>query len=568
MEATAEKTFTPTPHPFFPLPAEEEVHRTISAPGGIEQLAAWYAKREQAIQLTREDPYNEGIVLPWWRDADRIHRQYLLTVLFGGNGSAKTWYGCYTGVRTLVDHPGSQVLFLHENDTSSVLVQQRFTFQYIPVNWRMDSRKRNAAIGFDPKNGFTGNRFITPNGSIAQFGNYNQDVGAYEGTAWKLIVADENLPLSWLQTLQYRLPRAGGKMIWTFTPINGLTPAIKHVTDGARTVRHARAPLLPANHKPIKDCPAGHMPIEQEAADANVRIRYVWTRENPFENQAQFESLVAKETLEGKERRAYGYARPGRGNLWPLFGALNLVDPDQVPKQVTRYHVSDPHGMRPVFMLWVAVDARGRHFIYREWPDMDQHGEWAIASQNPRKFDGDPGPAQTPNGWGVERYKTEILQMEGHRFREGKWDGTSAEGVFRRLGDPRAVKDQSIAEEGAGTSFGEKMIEVQKDKDGHVVGPAMDIQGAPGLRIEVGIQAITDLLAYDPEQPIVAHVNEPHLYIVRSCRNLIWALNNYTGRDGEKAACKDPIDVLRYIATAKLCHVDPSKWRPRGGGAY
>jgi hypothetical protein len=103
---------------------------------------------------------------------------------------------------------------------------------------------------------------------------------------------------------------------------------------------------------------------------------------------------------------------------------------------------------------------------------------------------------------------------------------------------------------------------------GILEGPALDFHAAAGLREDEGIRVIQDLLSYDRKRPITALVNEPKLYVTSNCANTIWALKNYTGHDGEKAACKDPVDCLRYMATAKLEYLDPAREISRGGGAY
>ena len=81
--------------------------------------------------------------------------------------------------------------------------------------------------------------------------------------------------------------------------------------------------------------------------------------------------------------------------------------------------------------------------------------------------------------------------------------------------------------------------------------------------------AINSLLDYDRGEPVTALVNEPHLFVSRSCQNVIWAMQNYTGHDGEKAACKDPIDCLRYMATADLQHMQSADLKGFGSrGSY
>jgi hypothetical protein len=50
-------------------------------------------------------------------------------------------------------------------------------------------------------------------------------------------------------------------------------------------------------------------------------------------------------------------------------------------------------------------------------------------------------------------------------------------------------------------------------------------------------------------------MNQPHLFVCEDCLQVRWMFENYTGRGGEKGACKDPADLARYMALAKLEHL-------------
>jgi hypothetical protein len=409
---------------------------------------------------------------------------------------------------------------------------------------------------------------VLPNGSMGKFGNYNQDVADYEGHGWDLVIADENLPLGWLKTLLYRLPRCGGKMIWSFTPIHGITPAIKEVVTGAKIASTKKAELLDQSKVHVVGCPRGHMPYIQEGVWCDSRIIYFFTEMNPWSGYEQHKKIMLKATQEEVERRTYGWARNSIGKRFPKFGDANIIAPDKVPKEVTRYLIKDPASARNAFIIWVAVDKQGRHYVYREWPSVDKYGEWAVTSENSKKWDGDPGPAQRPLGFGISDYKQVILTEEGHTWTGNSWDGTKAEVIFQRLGDPRAMAEPSSSDETGGSSIFDRYLETQTDKAGNTVGPSMDFMPAPGYHIDRGVEMINDLLAWNPSEPKCALINEPRLYVTSNCRNMIWALENWTGADGEKGACKDCVDALRYAATADLGYVDPNMQVSFGGGSY
>lgn len=217
----------------------------------------------------------------------------------------------------------------------------------------------------------------------------------------------------------------------------------------------------------------------------------------------------------------------------------------------------DPAGTRNIFMLWCAVDSRGYHYIYDEWPDHETMGAWAVPSASERKWDGDPGPAQATLGHGVVDYKRLILEREGNTFTDGTWQ-MNGHHIHERYIDPRSGRQETVAENTGGMSMIDRFGEEQEDYAGNLIGPSLDFVPAPGLLEGEGLEAINTKLAYDQTQPLVPLLNEPKLYVTRNCQNLIWALQNYTGHDGEKAACKDPIDCLRYLCTADLVYLPPN----------
>ena len=111
------------------------------------------------------------------------------------------------------------------------------------------------------------------------------------------------------------------------------------------------------------------------------------------------------------------------------------------------------------------------------------------------------------------------------------------EEIEERYIDPRAGATQAAGREG-GTSIIDLLSEGDK--------PYYFNQAA-GISIANGLTIINDWLNYDQAEPVDV-MNEPNLYISRDCGNLIYSLQEWTGRDGERGATKDPIDTLRDLA--------------------
>ena len=92
---------------------------------------------------------------------------------------------------------------------------------------------------------------------------------------------------------------------------------------------------------------------------------------------------------------------------------------------------------------------------------------------------------------------------------------------------------------------------------------------ASGKSIKEGIDLINDRLYYEEGTPIgefsakMGRVNVPRLMVSERCPNVIFALKEYTGRDGGEGACKDFIDLLRYGLLADMNYVGEESyvWR-------
>lgn len=589
-----------TEHPCLPLPTAEELQAIVRVHGDAspDVLRELERRRKEAIAKAEADPFRHGWELESWHDADALLAlpETRLVANLGGNGSAKTWWMVKRAVQTAFKISGSRILLLHEDEDASRDLHQALAYHFLPPEIKpSDTRKQvktrvSTDISYTAKNGFTGNAFTTPNGSRVRFGFYRQDLKRYEGLGYTLVGADENMPLSWLDTLLYRMGRMGGKFIWCFTAIRGITPAVAAVTKGARTLRSRRVDtrILPADYRveETQDWPEGEMPYIQQGLKPEVKVIFFHSDQNPlsgydpsqgrgaFYGYHDLINILSDKPNPEKERRAYGWTRKSSRTVFPLFSAVHVVPEAEMTAKLatlalTRYQIIDPAGARQFFMIWFAVDRHGRHFIYREWPDLPSYGEWALPSDDPNKWDGKQGPAQEKTVSGVVAYKRIILMAEGWRQGEDGWDETDAEEIFERYVDPRSGATEAMASEAGESSVIDRFREEQKDEQGNVTGPAMELTPAiSGRTEEDGLTQIDELLAYNPREPITALVNEPKLFISSACENTIWAMSNYTAHDGAKAACKDPVDCMRYLALKKCIYVDMKLMAGVKGGGW
>jgi len=201
-------------------------------------------------------------------------------------------------------------------------------------------------------------------------------------------------------------------------------------------------------------------------------------------------------------------------------------------------------------------------------------GPWAIPSgRKEGRNDGARGEGQGPWGWGHRRYKFEIARLEGWRnYTEWRaaepareyppsveveeWDERSGtqEPIAARIMDSRAASAPRIEND--------RPVTLQTIFDDLLL--TFDL--APGADICEGESAINAALDYEEEGGRLTVA--PALYISSDCENMIYALENWTGADGEKGACKDPVDILRYFFMSECEDDGAAAGKSRTGFAY
>ena len=511
-------------HPVYPLPSWEQARED---PAGAE---AYLRARAELMELEVADPWRYGYRPGVWGlvegELARGQREVLIT---GGNRASKSEYAGRKVMEVLLSVEKARVWCLQTTEANSVEMQQPIVWKYVPAELKGAKKGVVTNISYTQKNGFSENKFVMPNGSECIFRNYAQDVVVVEGGDCDLIWCDEMVPLNFVETIRYRLVTRGGILLITFTPIEGYTPVVREYLDGARTTQWAWAELL-----------GEKVPKVQSCVRAGASVVYFHSADNPF---GGYETM--KKTLEGAPKsevktRAYGI--PTRAILcrFPKFRErVHVIEAHRVPKEGSRYMIADPASARNWFMIWVLVDKRGRHFVYREWPQeggyipgVGDPGAWAEADG--RKADGRSGSGQVSYGWGLEKYAAEIRRVE--MGTEGE-----PEEIICRWMDSRFGNTPNLRNDAATTVIEECA--------------ALDLAFAPAPLdpIEEGIQLINSLLDHEPDGG-----REARLYLSEECPATIFALKVWTGKDEKLGACKDPIDCLRYMALAGLMDVGQS----------
>jgi hypothetical protein len=390
---------------------------------------------------------------------------------------------------------------------------------------------------------------VMPNRSEITFKFYSMDVATLPGPELDGVWADELIPLPWVDVLTYRLTNRNGLMHITFTPEEHWTETVARFVEGAVTLEETKAELCPRRNEAGSIVGYQSVPRVQQCAERNARIIYFHTQDNPYGNYAGM-----KETLRDKAEpevlmRAYGVVTKSAYCAFPMFNRnvhvrsvdwwLDLKLKEQ--KTLERVHLVDPCSGRNWFMIWVAMTAPQHWVIYREWPSYGHQGAyipgagdlgpWATSSV---QADGSAGYAQKSLGLGLEAYKEEIERLEGD------------EEVYERWIDSRYAQAATTSREGV-TTLIEQCAEIGLYF--RAMTPESRILGVQDGSIDM----INSALYYDLETELgkfsgkLGRLNEPQLLVLETCPNVIYSLSHWSGKDGQKGACKDPVDCVRGL---------------------
>ena len=565
MTQSTASNFMQTPDAMIPALSNEQIE-TLLQNKGVDFVADFIQRRERSIALAKDDPLNYGFELECWKEARRQLDDADELLVLGGNRAGKTEFAAKLVAETLVNKENAVVWCLHSSLPSSIELQQPVVRRYLPPQWRAMGKKGQVAnVSFTVKNGFSEQVFVLPNGSRCRFLNYTQDIRVLEGGECDLIWCDELVPLTWLETLRFRIVTRQGKLLITFTPVKGYSMTVKDYVAGASIVKTRPSELL-SDTVNVQGCEIGTMPYVLQPYRKNARAMTFFSEDNPYGGYDNIKKMLDGKPSSEIKIRAYGWAEKLDGNTFAKFDEkVHVIPSDKVPKEGTRYCSCDPAGLKNWFIKWYLVDEIGRVFLYREWPDRKTYGEWALPSEKP---DGAPGPAQSNDqGRSIVGYKKLILELGGWKWNEeaGEWDGTDAEDIACRYIDPRmGGAEVPSAEEG--TSIISLMEDIQ-EKDNARIGPSMVWLRADGGSIDEGIQMINDYMDYDDSETISA-LNAPKYYVTSDCEQSIFAYHEYTGRDGLKGAMKDVIDPDRYFLKSGPVYYDTNVPLFSEGGGY
>lgn len=540
--------------------------------------------------------------------ADRMRRrlgfEHAVTkvLIMGSNRSGKTDFAMKLCVQMAMQ--GGKKVF---SGAQTLKTQKRIQMSRYWHYMTAEQRAKNVAtkkatdavenISYTEKNGFAGSRIIYGNGSSHDWGSYEQDVRSLEGSEYDLAHLDEEYPKSHYDLYTTRVTSRGGVFLGTFTPLHGYTAPIAAFLDGATIVMYHRAYLRPKDGGPRE--PWNELNLERSEYEKLVAWRkegqggdcgvpesrpedcfewllgsgdgrysgpgpdgrefdftprvalcqggeaaavWFYGSDNPYGLPAEL--IASKMAGEGSEKRilasVYGVAQDLKGKMFLRTTIERATVPDEeIPADLVRFMVCDPSPERNWCFGWFGYHLQTETlYMTREWPGNYEvpgqgvPGPWAVISdKNDGLNDGERGEGQISFGWGYSQIFDEVERLE---------DGETIE--FRLL-DSRAASQSKISK-----TTNRTLIEDLEDYcDGWQV--------ADGQRTEIGYTRMNDKF------------KSGKLKIAKSCVNTLACLTMLTGRDGQKGACKDPVDLVRYAVMSDIWDWVGKSSRPARSGA-
>lgn len=616
------------PHPLLPLPPLEQIRDDLANPATRAECLAALSQRAERLEWAERDPLRGRIPLPQSHRLRQLKSQYQLIYETGGKRSGKTEEAVPAFLECCLKYGKAKRWAMQNTPVSSVANLQQTFWKYLPQSIKKLQGKRDPRGGWrvhwNVNTGFDG-LLAMPNGCEIYFLNFSQNPNDYLG--WELgksidmeedpkipdigALLDEDCTLEWLENIRLRCSTRGARIHWLYSSQEGITPAIKHVTQNCKTVETLPSELLP-DRVNVPGCPVGHMPFIRVDKKSGIVVFHRFTQWNPFsgyERRGGMKELCAARPADYIMRHAYGYCEDVRGRAFPLFGEWNVVPHENIPAEGTNTMVTDPAGVRNWATGWFRACPGGDFYLYREWPGQREYGDWAQVSTQAKKLNGDRGPAQATVGYGPAEYKSKVFraqeriivpaaihnwkpeqgeahlealleQVEDQLWRKIIRNAALEQGdlselyepIFERLIDPRAAGNKTATEKGHVDLLHKLAQEDRNPKTGELIAAPMYFTPAAGFDIQHGLTKLSEWLFFDIHRERIPLLNEPHLFVSDRCLNFIWAMNHYSlPTDAETAddACEDWVDVARYYVTRGPRYILPGgKVQTSGGGSY
>lgn len=203
----------------------------------------------------------------------------------------------------------------------------------------------------------TWRKLVMPNKSEITFASAQQDRMAFEAFAADGAFFDEPCPRNVYTSVKRGLVDKKGKLLWTLTPL------------GDSDIAWMAADLLSGTRK-------------------DVQVIHGRGMDNPYIDRDALQAFLDDAALTDAERRARDGGEVGtigKRIVSTFDPGIVVIPPTDIPRDVPRMLVVDPHHARSPCCIWLAVLDDGERFIaYREWPtdDVEKIGAKGISNHD------------------------------------------------------------------------------------------------------------------------------------------------------------------------------------------
>jgi len=595
------------PHPDWQTPEMETLPIICES---MAQVREYLRPRHEHIARQMHDPLRHGWESAGFRRCreelrrmrERVPRGVLQLLIQGGNRPGKSEFCAKLVMETLVGGRDRSAWCFQQSEKISRETQQKYMKRYLPPEWRPAGESRGLKRGgitnvrYTAVGGFTNNTCSLPNGSSFDFKFYESDKNTLQGSAQNVIWFDELAPPDWVEDTRFRLIDRNGLMLVSFTAIDGYTDTVAMFLDGAIVVEEMEAELLPQRGPGGDIIGYEKVPLLLSCREPHKSVVYMPTQENPVYGAYD----VMQQTLSGAPReeilcRAYGVAVKAHGVVFTNFDdtvhVLQETGLQRILEQahlMTWDHIYDPAGARNPFMQWWAITPLGQRILVREWPQPGDYipgigaekGVWAVSShqhdgESEGGSDGARGPAQKNFGFGAADMSREVRRVETELaafiIPDGRGEKPKRIPIARRMMDSRAAAAPNATSEASIT-----LVEIFADlgEDPQEPGESLSLDfekasgrqsSADGTNWETVIQMeLAVPKEDDPRRPGFI----PPVMFAHCCRNTIFSLKTWTGRDGQRGACRDPIDCCKYESLSEPEYNPPIPTRSSHSGGW
>ena len=341
--------------------------------------------------------------------------------------------------------------------------------------------------------------------------------------------------------------------------------------------------------------------------DDTRAVMFFHTCDNPYGSPANVYDLMKHDPAWFIRERFYGKAHREISQAFPKFSDAHIVSPEFCRELTgTLYQFVDPCSGRNWAMAWVLLTEDKCAYWIREWPSQVEElpgygfvGPWAEPGSGKKgERDGRRGPGQIDLGLSLTDYKKEIARVEGWReyrdWMNGKyaddprgepelvaswpeWVERQTAGKRMRKEDgeaPEAPRRWQVHERYMDSRFGNTPIHTD-DAVTTLIEEMADLgltflptsAGEQRRSIAEGLGMINSALGYNVDKK-VDYTNRPREYFSSDCVNMIFAMRNFTGADGQHGATKDFVDLVRYRHLKGVQWVGAADWEATGGGTW